>query len=396
MLLKSIRATALFGKLLSIIILTKFGYNEASSVLAILFTASTIFNSIIPPFHKEIYINSIKLSITDYIETISKYIFPLLVITPIASVFISSILKLYINLNTEISLNILLIIIYIFSEKIFDELNRYALTFKKYYPWNISCLSRYLLSNLIILLLVLQNSYSQESTVKIILLCYTLSTMLSLISCVRIKHIRKFIFNKDKIIKSFKFNNFLNKQLFRAWLVSLVMLFPTFSERIASLTGKAGDSSKIFIAISIIQLISFVIDLQIHSTKKSEIIKNRSLNELIYNTYILPFSGLIISSVCIIYYLFNSIDSINNNLVNISTIFILGISILLNSLSLIQEEKLFWAKEYKKLFIEMMIISILILLSFIFFNSNSLILSIGIIFSSSTRFFLSSKLNNEN
>ena len=101
------------------------------------------------------------------------------------------------------------------------------------------------------------------------------------------------------------------------------MLFPTFSERIASLTGETENTGEMFIAISIIQLISFIIDLQIHSTKKSEIIKNKTLEELIHKTNIIPISFSIIIFVCFGYFMSNISDNSENNFVNVFSLFVL-------------------------------------------------------------------------
>ena len=72
---KRSKATALFGKLLTIVLLQDLRF-DASSLLAIVFTASTIFNSIIPPFHKEIYIKKVKGEDVPYLSIITDYIIP--------------------------------------------------------------------------------------------------------------------------------------------------------------------------------------------------------------------------------------------------------------------------------------------------------------------------------
>ena len=121
----------------------------------------------------------------------------------------------------------------------------------------------------------------------------------------------------------------------------------------------------------------------------------RVYSELLRNSKIIVFSSFIISFVCLGYAFLNISDGISNNLISLFTLLILGISILLNSLSLIQEERIFWAKKYKAIFIEMLIISSLLIFSFIFLRFNTLILSMGIIISNTARFSISTKIANE-
>ena len=150
-----------------------------------------------------------------------------------------------------------------------------------------------------------------------------------------------------------------------------------------------------YIAVAIFQLITFIIDIQILSNKKAEIIKNNTLKQLLKNSKIFLFSSFTITFVCFGYALLNISDGFYNNLINIFTLVILGSSIVLNSLSLIQEQRIFWAKKYKAIFIEMLIISSLLLFSFIFLRFNTLILSIGIISANLARFTMSTKIANE-
>ena len=110
-----------------------------------------------------------------------------------------------------------------------------------------------------------------------------------------------------------------------------------------------------------------------------------------YNLKAANFGG----TMAIGYALLNISDGLYNNLTSIFTLVILGLSIVLNSLSLIQEQRIFWAKKYKAIFIEMLIISSLLLFSFIFLRFNTLILSIGIISANIARFTISTKIANE-
>ena len=173
------------------------------------------------------------------------------------------------------------------------------------------------------------------------------------------------------------------------------MLLPTYSERIASLTAGSNETSKMYIAVSIFQLITFIIDFQILSNKKAEIIKNKTLKQLLQNSNIFIFSSLIITFVCFGYAFLNLYDGLYNNFVSVCTLLILGLSIVLNSLSLIQEQRIFWAKKYKAIYLEMLIISSLLMFSFIFLRFNTLILSIGIISANIARFTISTKIANK-
>lgn len=392
MFLKGIRLTALLGRLFTIMLLTRFNYSNSASLLAIIFTLSTIYNSIVPPFHKEIYIEKVKGNKVHLNKIIVNYIIPLLILNPVFLFILLTLTKFYFNIYGEISPNLIILFLFLINEKIFDEINRFSLTFKKYYPWSLSCICRYILTNLFLMFIIIKGISNELFVVNIILLFSSISTFLPLTLVIKKKYFKSFFYNINKYIKQFRINIFFEKNLIRAWLISLVMLLPTFSERIASLTGSSENTGKMFIAISTIQLISFFIDLQIHSTKKSEIIKNKNLKELIYKTNIIPFSFFVIFIVCLVFYLYNIGDSFENNFISIFSITILGTSILLNSLSLIQEEKLFWSKKYKLLFYEMLIISTLILISFIFLNYNTISLSFGILLSATVRFALSSNI----
>ena len=198
-----------------------------------------------------------------------------------------------------------------------------------------------------------------------------------------------------KLIKNSSFKFSLNKSLLKAWLISLSMLLPTYSERIASLTAGSNETGKMYIAVSIFQLITFVIDFQILSNKKTEIIKNKTLKQLLQNSKIFIFSFFTIIFVCLGYAFLNISEGLNNNLISVFTLLILGLSIVLNSLSLIQEQRIFWAKKYKAIFIEMLIISSLLLFTFIFLRFNTLILSFGIICANIARLTISKKNANE-
>ena len=220
----------------------------------------------------------------------------------------------------------------------------------------------------------------------------TLTPFLLILKPLKIRRTLTYFYKRTKY-SSFKF--LTNKKVLKAWLISLSMLLPTYSERIASLTAGSSEKGKMYIAVSIFQLITFFVDLQINSNKKAEIIKNKSLKELLRNSKIFIFSSLIITLVCLGYIFFNISDGLYNNFNSVFTLIILGLSVVLNSLSLIQEERVFWAKKYKAIFIEMLIKSSLLIFSFIFLRFNTLILSIGIISANIARFTISTKIANE-
>ena len=267
MALKFVRATALLGRLFTILLLTRFDYVSSASLLAIIFTVSTIFNSIIPPFHKEIYIKKVKGKEIKLLDIITDYIIPLIIVIPISILILLGFLWFYFDKFQAISPNLLFLYLYLVNEKIFDELNRYSLTFKRYFPWSISCICRYLFSNILVLSLIMYASLSQTFIVNIVLLFYAFSTLLPMLLVIRKRHFGILYKNFKDFYKNFKIIIFFKKNLIKAWLISIVMLFPTFSERIASITGDSDNTGEMFIAISIIQLIGFIIDLQIHSTK---------------------------------------------------------------------------------------------------------------------------------
>ena len=392
---KGVRVSALIGRVFTVTLLTKFNYLETSAALAILFTTSSLFNSALPPLHKEIYLKAVKNKVYNLREILMNYFFPLSLILIFSSFIVCILIKDFLDQFDPSLFLYTLIFFYLVTEKIFDEFNRYSLTFQKYFPWNIICISRTILNNIIFFILIISGKYSEEIIFNFILIMFSISTLapfLLILKPLKIKRTLTYFCKKTKY-SSFKF--LTNKKVLKAWLISLSMLLPTYSERIASLTASSSEKGKMYIAVSIFQLITFFIDLQINSNKKAEIIKNKNLKELLRNSKIFIFSSLIIILVCLFYILFNISDGLYNNFNSVFTLIILGLSIVLNSLALIQEERIFWAKKYKAIFIEMLIISSLLIFSFTFLRFNTLILSIGIVSANIARFTISTKIANE-
>ena len=387
--------SSLIGRVLTVGLLTKFNYLEAAGALALLFTTSTLFNNSLPPLHKDIYIKAVKTKVFNFREIFINYFYPLFLILIFSSFIVCILIRNFLDQFEPSFLLNLLIFLYLFSEKIFDEFHRYSLTFKKFFPWNIIGLWRNPINNIIFFILIISGKYSEEIIFKFILIMFSISTLTPFLLILKPLKIRRTLtyFYKRTKYSSFKF--LTNKKVLKAWLISLSMLLPTYSERIASLTAGSNETSKMYIAVAIFQLITFIIDFQILSNKKAEIIKNKTLKQLLKNSKIFLFSSLTIFFVCISYAFLNISDGLYNNLTSIFTLLILGLSIVLNSLSLIQEQRIFWAKKYKAIFIEMLIISSLLLFSFIFLRFNTLILSIGIISANLARFTMSTKIANE-
>jgi len=392
---KGVRLGSLVGRLFTITLLTKFNYLETSGALAILFTTSTIFNNTLPPLHKEIYIKAVKNKVYSFREIFIKYFYPLLLILIFSSFIVCILIRDFLDQFEPSLLFYTVIFFYLVTEKIFDEFNRYSLTFQKYFPWNIVCISRTLINNIIFFTLIISGNYSQQNIFSFILIMFSISTLIPFLLIIKPFRIKNSLILYYKLIKDSSFKFLINKELFKAWLISLSMLLPTFSERIASLTAGSNQTSKMYIAVSIFQIITFFIDLQIHSNKKAEIIKNKTLKELLQKSKIFIVSFFVITFVCFCYPFFNISEGLTNNLTSVFTLLILGLSTVLNSLSLIQEERIYWAKKYRAIFIEMFTISSLLLLSFIFLRFNTLILSIGIISANIARFTISTKIANE-
>lgn len=387
--------SSLIGRVLTVTILTKFNYVEAAGGLALLFTTSTLFNNALPPLHKEIYIKAVKSKVYNFREIFINYFYPLLLILIFSSLLVCILIRNFLDQYEPSLLLNLLIFFYLFSEKIFDEFHRYSLTFKKYFPWNIIGIWRNPVNNIIFFALIISGKYSEQFIFNFILMMLCISTLSPFLLIIKPFKIWKSLNYYFKLIKNTSFKFLLNKSLFKAWLISLSMLLPTYSERIASLTAGSNQTGKMYIAVSIFQLITFVIDFQILSNKKAEIIKNKSLKQLLQNSKIFIFSFFTITFVCLGYAFLSIADGLNNNLISVFTLLILGLSIVLNSLSLIQEQRIFWAKKYKAIFIEMLIISSLLFFSFIFLRFNTLILSFGIISANIARLTISTKIANE-
>jgi hypothetical protein len=392
---KGVRISALIGRVFTITLLTKFNYLETSAALAILFTTSSLFNAALPPLHKEIYLKAVKNKVYNLREILMNYFFPLSLILIFSSFIVCILIRDFLDQFEPSLFLYTLIFFYLVTEKIFDEFNRYSLTFQKYFPWNIICISRTILNNIIFFILIISGKYSEEIIFSFTLIMFSISTITPFLLILKPLKIRRTLTYLYKMTKYSSFKFLTNKKTLKAWLISLSMLLPTYSERIASLTAGSSEKGKMYIAVSIFQLITFFIDLQINSNKKAEIIKNKSLKELLRNSKIFIFSSLIITLVCLGYIFFNISDGLYNNFNIVFTLIILGLSIVLNSLSLIQEERIFWAKKYKAIFLEMLIISSLLIFSFIFLRFNTLILSVGIIITNMARFTISTKIANE-
>ena len=69
---KGVRISALIGRVFTVTLLTKFNYLETSAALAILFTTSSLFNSALPPLHKEIYLKAVKNKVYNLREILMK------------------------------------------------------------------------------------------------------------------------------------------------------------------------------------------------------------------------------------------------------------------------------------------------------------------------------------
>jgi uncharacterized membrane protein len=392
---KGVRISALIGRVFTITLLTKFNYLETSAALAILFTTSSLFNSALPPLHKEIYLKAVKNKVYNLREILMNYFFPLSLILIFSSFFVCILIRDFLDQFDPSLFLYILIFFYLVTEKIFDEFNRYSLTFQKYFPWNIICISRTIFNNIIFFILILSGKYSEEIIFKFILIMFSISTLTPFLLILKPLKIRRTLTYLYKMTKYSSFKFLTNKKTLKAWLISLSMLLPTYSERIASLTAGSNETGKMYIAVSIFQLITFVIDFQILSKKKAEIIKNNTLKQLLQNSNIFTLSSFTITFVCLGYAFLNISNGLYNNLISVFTLLILGLSIIFNSLSLIQEQRIFWAKKYKAIFIEMLIISSLLLFSFIFLRFNTLILSFGIISANIARLKISTKIANE-
>ena len=387
--------SSLIGRVLTVSLLTKFNYLEAAGALALLFTTSTLFNNALPPLYKEIYIKAVKNKIYNFREMFINYLYPLFIILIFSSFIVCILIRNFLDQFEPSFLLNLLIFFYLFSEKIFDEFHRYSITFKKYFPWNIIGIWRNPINNIIFFTLIISGKFSEQFIFNFILMMLSISTLSPFLLIIKPFKIWKSLNYYYKLIKNSKFIFSINKTLLKAWLISLSMLLPTYSERIASLTAGSNETSKMYIAVAIFQLITFIIDFQILSKKKAEIIKNISLKQLLKNSKIFLFSSFTITFVCLGYAFLNITEGLYNNLTSIFTLLILGLSIVLNSLSLIQEQRIYWARKYKAIFIEMLIISSLLLFSFIFLRFNTLILSIGIISANIARFTISTKIAHE-
>ena len=340
--------SSLIGRVLTVAILTKFNYLGASGALAFLFTSSTLFNNALPPLHKEIYIKAVKTKVYNFREIFINYFYPLFLILIFSSFIVSILIRNFLDQFEPSFLLNLLIFFYLFSEKIFDEFHRYSLTFKKFFPWNIIGLWRNPINNIIFFTLIISGKYSEQFIFNFILIMLCVSTLSPFLLIIKPFKIWKSLNYYYKLIKNSSFKLSINKTLLQAWLISLSMLLPTYSERIASLTAGSNETSKMYIAVAIFQLITFIIDFQILSNKKAEIIKNKPLKQLLQNSKIFLFSSFIITFVSLGYAFLNISDGLYNNLTSIFTLVILGLSILMNSLSLIQEQRIFGQKNIKK------------------------------------------------
>ena len=97
---KGVRVSSLIGRVFTVTLLTKFSYLEAAAALALLFTTSTLFNSALPPLHKEIYIKAVKNKVYNFKEILLNYFYPLSLITIFSSFIVCILIRHFmINLN---------------------------------------------------------------------------------------------------------------------------------------------------------------------------------------------------------------------------------------------------------------------------------------------------------
>ena len=169
--------SGLIGRILTVFILTKFNYLEASGALALLFTTSTLFNNALPPLHKDIYIKAVKNKIYNFREIFINYFYPIFLILIFSSFIVCILIRNFLDQFEPSFLLNLLIFFYLFSEKIFDEFHRYSLTFKKYFPWNIIGIWRNPVNNIIFFSLIISGKYSEQFIFNFILMMLCISTL---------------------------------------------------------------------------------------------------------------------------------------------------------------------------------------------------------------------------
>ena len=90
---KGVRVSALIGRVFTVTLLTKFNYLETSAALAILFTTSSLFNSALPPLHKEIYLKAVKNKVYNLREILMNYFFPLSLILIFSSFIVCILIR---------------------------------------------------------------------------------------------------------------------------------------------------------------------------------------------------------------------------------------------------------------------------------------------------------------
>ena len=92
-----------------------------------------------------------------------------------------------------------------------------------------------------------------------------------------------------------------------------------------------------------------------------------TLHQSLGPSYSITFSLLFILILLVSIYIFNIFPNINLPIsYQFLLIFIIGLSNILNALSTIQEQKLFWQKSYKFLIKEQIFLSVLIAISYLF------------------------------
>ena len=97
------------------------------------------------------FLKAVKNEVYNLREICLNYLYPLSLILTFSSFIVCILIRDFLDQFDPSLFLYTLIFFYLVTEKIFDEFNRYSLTFQKYFPWNIICISRTILNNIIFL-----------------------------------------------------------------------------------------------------------------------------------------------------------------------------------------------------------------------------------------------------
>lgn len=346
--------------------------------LAVLLTIMTVAVSIFPPFHYELYTRKNE-NCADIQQHLNKYISSVLFGLLIMAISIYCISPLVSQLSKGFAGWVL--VVAVVAEKIFDEINRYAIAFSKYEIWEPLIISRLFLP-----LLVFWLAYSFKIIIHVdaLLFIASLPTLFAII-LILLRYPSVLVSSTSCLKLDFHHIGLIAKP----WISTLSLMLPSMSEKFSILTVGSNSASSFYLSLTSLSIISYYIDATVLTSKKAKILSLEPYDVLTSNLRLAPlflFAIAIAYAIAIGQYVSQSAHDYSLYSSLIALLF-LGLSILCNTLSLVKEELLFWAGNHRFLSLHMLRQSFLVCIVYLLSSKSVSLLAFFLFLSSLFRFY---------